>query len=148
MSFEIASSLSGASNAAARLEWFRQYQVSGNARQTCERIGISRKTFYKWLKRYKLSGGDIKSLVDLPRTPHHFPKRTSDAIRAQVVELRNSTGYGPRRIRKELREKRAIQLSERTIWKIIRSLSNHPRSEHFPVPRVPAVSSQRTPIAA
>jgi len=148
MSFEIAASSSGFSNASARLEWFRQYQASGNARQTCERIGISRKTFYKWLKRYKLSGGDVRSLVDLPRTPHHFPRKTSDDIRAQVVELRNTTGYGPRRIRKELREKRAIHLSERTIWKIIRSLSNHPRSEQFAVSPVPVVIERRAPIAA
>jgi transposase len=148
MSLEFAPSPLSNPNASSRLEWFRQYQVSGNARQTCERIGISRKTFYKWLKRYKLSGGDLKSLVDLPRTPHHFPRRTSDAIRVQVIELRNATGYGPRRIRKELREKRAIQLSERTIWKIIRSLSSRPRTERFQDSQLAVVNKERTPIAA
>jgi transposase len=148
MRSEFASSPTSTSDASSRLEWFKQYQVSGNARQTCKRIGISRKTFYKWLKRYKLSGGDINSLVNLPRTPHHFPRRTSDAIRAQVIELRNASGYGPRRIRKELRDKRAIQLSERTIWKIIRSMSIRPRNEYFQDSHVVVVSEERTPIAA
>ena len=58
-----------------RQSWFREYQMIGNARETCARFGISRKTFYKWLKRFKESGGNPNSLVDLPRTPHHSPRR-------------------------------------------------------------------------
>jgi len=104
-----------------RQDWFREYQVSGNARETCVRFGISRKTFYKWLKRYKNSGGDPSSLADLPRTPHHSPRRTSDDIRALVLEMRVTTGFGPRRLGKELRQQKGILLSERTIWKIIRN---------------------------
>jgi hypothetical protein len=38
-----------------------------------------------------------------------------------VLELRHTTGFGPRRLGRELREEKGIQLSERTIWKIIRS---------------------------
>lgn len=104
-----------------RQEWFREYQALGNVRETCARFGISRKTFYKWLKRFKNSGGNPSSLADLPRTPHHSPRRTSDGIRALVLELRQSTGFGPRRLGRELREEKGVQLSERTIWKIIRS---------------------------
>lgn len=136
------------SDVSSKLDWFRQYQMSGNARQTCARIGISRKTFYKWLKRYRLSGGNVNSLVNQPRTPHHSPRKTSDEVRTQVVELRIATGYGPRRIRRELRDKRNIQLSERTIWKIIRQFSAQPRSEQLNDPRLPLVVDQRSPIAA
>ena len=103
-----------------RQEWFREYQMLGNARETCARFGISRKTFYKWLKRFKNSGGNPTSLADLPRTPHHSPRRTSDDVRAMVLELRNATGFGPRRLGRELRQQKGIQLSERTIWKIVR----------------------------
>ncbi len=107
----------------ARLAWFREYQSLGNVKETCSRFGISRKTFYKWFKRFRSSGGNVQSLADLPRTPHHSPRRTSDDIRATVIVLRNETGFGPRRIRKELLETKGIRLSERTIWKIIRSTS-------------------------
>ena len=107
-----------------RQSWFREYQMIGNARETCARFGISRKTFYKWLKRFKESGGNPNSLVDLPRTPHHSPRRTSDDVRNLVKELRTTTGFGPRRLGRELREQRGISLSERTIWKIIRSSSS------------------------
>ncbi len=104
-----------------RQAWFREYQSLGNAKETCARFGISRKTFYKWLKRFKNSGGNPTSLADLPRTPHHSPRRTSDEIRALVLEIRTITGFGPRRLGKELKQQRGIQLSERTIWKIIRT---------------------------
>jgi len=104
-----------------RQEWFREYHAIGNARETCMRFGISRKTFYKWLKRYKDSGGDPTSLADLPRTPHHSPRRTSDEVRALVLQLRNATGFGPRRLSRELSQQKGVRLSERTIWKIIRA---------------------------
>ena len=109
-----------------RQAWFREYQSLGNAKETCARFGISRKTFYKWLKRFKNSGGNPSSLADLPRTPHHSPRRTSDEIRALVLEIRTITGFGPRRLGKELKQQRGIQLSERTIWKIIRNSSPIP----------------------
>ena len=104
-----------------RQAWFKEYQLLGNARATCSRFGISRKTFYKWLKRFKESGGNPLSLADLPRTPHHSPRKTRDDVRALVLEMRTATGFGPRRLRKELGEQKGIQLSERTIWKIIRT---------------------------
>ncbi len=148
MSSEVISLSLRNSDVSSKLEWFRQYQVSGNARQTCARIGISRKTFYKWLKRYKLSGGNVNSLVNLPRTPHHSPRKTSDSVRTEVMELRMATGYGPRRIRRELRDKRNIHLSERTIWKIIRHLSMPTTSERPRVSRLPQAVEERTPIAA
>ena len=113
-----------------RQEWFREYQLLGNAKKTCARFGISRKTFYKWLKRFKNSGGNPTSLADLPRTPHHSPRRTSDDIRALILEMRTATGFGPRRLGKELRQQRGIQLSERTIWKIIRSGSPRVETSH------------------
>jgi hypothetical protein len=40
-----------------------------------------------------------------------------------VLELRSTTGFGPRRLSRELNDKNGVRLSERTIWKIIRSRS-------------------------
>lgn len=134
--------------AQARLDWFREYQTLGNAKKTCGRFGISRKTFYKWLKRFRSSGGDVNSLADLPRTPHHSPRRTSDEIRAIVIDLRNETRFGPRRIGRELWEKRGIRLSERTIWKIIRSSSAQTRTADIQRYQLPIPIDERPSIAA
>ena len=54
--------------------------------ELCRRNGISRKTGYKWLRRY-LEGGD-ESLQDLSRRPHRSPNRTSSEMEQVVVELR------------------------------------------------------------
>ena len=120
----------------SRQEWFREYEALGNARATCLHFGISRKTFYKWLKRFKESGGNPASLADLPRTPHHSPRRTCDEVRAWVLDIRTDTGFGPRRLRRELIERKGIQLSERTIWKIIRSSTQKEigSANHQPLP--------------
>ena len=54
--------------------------------ELCLRSGISRKTGYKWLRRY-LEGGE-QSLDDLPKRPHHSPNRTSADMEQLVVDLR------------------------------------------------------------
>ena len=54
--------------------------------ELCLRSGISRKTGYKWLRRY-LEGGEQR-LDDLPKRPHHSPNRTSADMEQLVVDLR------------------------------------------------------------
>ncbi|MGE5315793.1 MAG: helix-turn-helix domain-containing protein [Acidobacteriota bacterium] len=101
-----------------RLQWMKEYDASQNANAVCRRFGISRKTFYKWLKRYEESGRQASSLVDLPRTPRTNRMKTSDEVRELVLKLRAETGFGPRRIEAHLRESQ-IRISTGTIWKII-----------------------------
>jgi len=51
----------------------------------CRRFGISRKTGYKWLQRFR--GGE--PCVDRSRRPRHFREPTSAAVEAEVLELRD-----------------------------------------------------------
>ena len=57
-----------------------------NMSELCQRIGVSRKTGYKWLRRY-LEGGD-QGLHDLSKRPQHSPNRTSQEVEQRVVDLR------------------------------------------------------------
>ena len=57
-----------------------------NMSELCLRSGISRKTGYKWLRRWG-EGGE-GSLEDLPKRPHHCPNRTSADMEQLVVEMR------------------------------------------------------------
>lgn len=57
-----------------------------NVSELCRRAGISRKTGYKWLRRY-LQGGD-DSLHDRSKRPHRSPNRTDSEMEQVVVELR------------------------------------------------------------
>ncbi len=103
-----------------RLAWMMCYQETRNVQAVCRKFGISRKTFYKWLKRYQTENGDTKALVDRSRRPHHFPRATPESAIQILKEAREQTGFGQRRLRAYLEKRYNISLSERTIWKILK----------------------------
>jgi len=117
-----------------RLAWMICYEETGSAQEVCRRFGISRKTFYKWLKRYRQSGGDTKSLVDQSRRPHHFPSATPESSIQLLKRLRDQTGFGQRRLKAMLQEKHNIKISERTIWKILKRLEQQEKAGGTPPP--------------
>ena len=70
-----------------RKEFVTLAQSEGvNMSELCQRTGVSRKTGYKWLRRY-LEGGD-QGLHDLSKRPLQSPNRTSQEIEQLVVDLR------------------------------------------------------------
>jgi transposase len=103
-----------------RLAWMMCYKETQNVQAVCRKFGISRKTFYKWLKRYQTENGASQALTDRSRRPHHFPRATSDEHVRILKEAREQTGYGQRRLRAYLEKRYQISLSERTIWKILK----------------------------
>jgi transposase len=105
-----------------RMAWILYYQEKKNVRLVCQKFGISRKTFYKWLKRYNKSGGDPGSLRDNSRKPHRFPRATPREVIRQIVEAKKETGFGQRRLKQYLAEKHNISVSEHTIWKLLKRL--------------------------
>jgi transposase len=103
-----------------RLAWMLCYAESKNVQEVCKKFSISKKTFYKWLKRYKASNGDSASLSDRSRRPHRSPRSTPDAVVSLLRRAKDETGYGQRRLRTYLAEYHNIIISERTIWKILK----------------------------
>lgn len=73
--------------------------------ELCLRYGISRKTGYKWVERYHLSG--MEGLHDQSRRPKQHPLRTPFVVRKAIVELRTSyrDPPGPKKIRALLKGK-------------------------------------------
>jgi transposase len=105
-----------------RLAWMMCYRETGNVQEVCRKFGISRKTFYKWLKRYNTSKCDSTSLTDRSRRPHRFPRATPESSIKILREAKEQTGFGQRRLRVFLEQKYNISLSERTIWKILKRI--------------------------
>lgn len=61
-------------------DWIRgAFSVS----EFCESYGISRKTGYKWIDRFNLSGVD--GLHDASRKPQLSPQKTPYAIRQKIL---------------------------------------------------------------
>lgn len=69
-----------------------KYEVSA----LCKAYGISRKTGYKWIKRYKEHGVD--GLKEVSRQPHNSPYKTPVRIKKEIIELRNRYGWGPKKL--------------------------------------------------
>lgn len=68
-----------AQEAYARQRYLEYYLKHGKGTETAIRYKISRKTLYKWLKRYD---GTWQSLVDRSRRPHSSPRaHTAEEIR-------------------------------------------------------------------
>ena len=55
--------------------------------ELCQRYGVSRKTGYKWLRRYRQEG--LAGLQDRSRASRHCPHRTPQAIADILIEARH-----------------------------------------------------------
>ena len=84
----------------------------------CREFGISRPTGYLWLRRYEQTR-TMTALQSRSRRPCHSPQRTAAAMERQVVELRERTHWGARKLRALLREQEQVELPTRTIHRIL-----------------------------
>jgi transposase InsO family protein len=84
----------------------------------CRRYEISRKTGYKWLKRYEKEGS-IEALKDQTRRPHQSPARTSRGHEQAVVAVRDEKGWGAEKIAVVLGHS-GLQLRPITIHRILK----------------------------
>jgi len=110
-----------ATNVSLRSEFIHLAERQGaNLSELCRRFGISRKTGYKWLERYRVDGES--GLVDRSRRPHHSPRRSSAEVEAKVAEVRQEhPAWGGRKIKAYLQRKGYPQLpSPSTITEILR----------------------------
>ncbi len=62
----------------------------------CLAFGLSRRTYYRWLPRWRTEGA--AGLVDRSSRPRRSPQRLSPAHERAISELRHATGWGPDRI--------------------------------------------------
>ena len=69
--------------------------------ELCQRYGVSRKTGYKWLSRYRKQG--IEGLADHSRRPKNSPAKLSKTTEQMVLDLRHSHPcWGARKVRRLL----------------------------------------------
>ena len=80
-----------------RREFIELFRPEGVNRQAlCRRFGISRTVAYKWLARFSVGDGD---LADRSRRPHLSPGRSTAAIEAAVLAVRDAHPvWGARKI--------------------------------------------------
>lgn len=70
-------------------------------KELCEHFGVSRKTGYKWIRRY--SEGGIGDLGNRSRAPNSCPHKTPEWIAAAIIRMRRRRPrWGPKKIIAEL----------------------------------------------
>jgi transposase InsO family protein len=75
--------------------------------ELCEQFGISRKTAYKWIGRFRECGS--KGLEDRSRAPKQIPGRTDTEVeRLIVAERRRRPTWGPKKLRVVMMTKHGI----------------------------------------
>lgn len=93
---------------------------NANFSKLCRRFGISRKTGYKWLQRYREEGES--GLADRSRRPQRSPRRSPAEIEELVVGVRREyPAWGGRKIKAYLERKGHHSLpSPSTLTEILR----------------------------
>ena len=114
----------------------RALSVGSTLNPLCREFGISRKTGYKWLRRFD-QVGRLSALEEHSRRPQHSPHQTSEAIELQVEALRRRYGWGSKKLQCLLRED-GIELPRITIDRILkrrglveRSSASRPATRRF-----------------
>jgi len=109
-----------------RVEWMAFYYTVAkeNVTLTAQHFNISRKTFHKWLKRFKGSKYDIRSLADRSRAPHRKRHWQVTLIQEERIRrLRKRYPYYGKKKLKVLYEKKYCE--EISTWKIERVIRRY-----------------------
>jgi transposase len=86
--------------------------------RTCRRFGLSRRTFYKWRRRYKDHGA--AGLCDRPRTPPRPPNATPRDVVRKFLNLRQNYHFGPGKIAYYLKRFHRIAIASSSVQRILR----------------------------
>jgi transposase len=72
-------------------------------------FGVSRKTAYKWLGRFEPQAGS-RAMKDRPKRPLCSPAKVGDDVEAAILRVRDTYGWGPRKIHAVLRRESCVPL--------------------------------------
>lgn len=89
-----------------------------NVSKTCELFGISRTSFYNWLRAYEKYG--IEGLEEKERKKPNMPNKVSKEVEAEILAyVAKHPKDGPRRIHYELKAE-GIEVGETGIYNVLR----------------------------
>jgi transposase len=95
-------------------------EVTGNIAMTCRYFGITRPTYYNWLRRYEAEGVD--GLRDRSKRPRTSPNATSAEVVEKIVHLRRHYHFGPEKIQMYLKRYHDVTISKSGVWRILKRL--------------------------
>ena len=103
----------------ARLTWFRLAEQRG-VQWACWKLGISRKTFYKWRARYRAAGRAPRSLLDQSRRPHHSPRQLPPRMVERILAIRREQACGPRLVSFYLARDHGLRVGPHGVYNVLK----------------------------
>lgn len=95
-------------------------EVTGNVAATCRYYGITRTTFYRWLRAYEAKGET--GLRDGSSRPHSCPHATTGEVVEKIMYLRQHYHFGPAKISMYLARYHDVTISASGVWRILHRL--------------------------
>jgi len=95
-------------------------QSHSPARQTLEKLGIPRSSFYRWYDRYRRGGPE--GLADRPSRPDRVWNRIPEAIRSQIVDLAlDQPELSPRKLAVRFTDEEKYFVSEASVYRLLKA---------------------------
>ena len=107
--------------ASEKLEIIRLVEQSHlPAKQTLDKLGVPRTTFYRWYDRY-LEGG-VERLEDQSPKPSRVWNRIPDDVREQIVKLAlKETELSPRELAVRFTDTKRYFVSEASVYRLLKA---------------------------
>jgi putative transposase len=107
--------------AAEKVEIIRLVEQSHlSARQTLDRIGVSRSTFYRWYDLYQTGGPE--ALEDKLSRPSRVWNRIPQQVHDQIIELAlEESELSPRELAVRFTEARRYYVSEASVYRLLKA---------------------------
>jgi transposase-like protein len=106
-------------SASEKLEIIRLVEQSYlSIKQTLDKLGIPRTTFYRWYDRYQVGG--LEALEDQSPRPLHVWNRIPDDVRQQIVNLAlDVPELSPRELAVRFADTEKYFVSEASVYRLI-----------------------------
>ena len=106
-------------------------EVIGNVTMTCRYFGISRRTYYFWLRIYEQLGPE--GLPERSHRPLVCPHATKAEVVGKIIHLRQNYHFGPAKIAMYLHRYHDVSVSPSGIWRILKraNLNHLPASQRY-----------------
>ena len=90
------------------------------AKLTLDRLGVARRTFYRWYDRY-LEGGP-EALADKPSAPSRVWNRLPAEVQDQIIELAlERSELSPRELAVTFTDTKRYFVSEATVYRLLKA---------------------------
>jgi len=103
-----------------RLGWFLEAERLGSVAAVCRSLGVPRRTYYYWHKRWLEGNKTLHSLCNQPRIPNNPAKVVDPDIAGLIVGLRIEKMYGEDVLAVILKRDYGIEISNHGVHNVLK----------------------------